>query len=95
MSLSTEPSQRPGKPFNLELIDATKRFGSFVANDRVSLHVPAGTFHPLIGENGVMSHGEFIHETTPAQADIKKPSVTTWPGIERLAATPTTLIMNH
>ncbi len=46
------PVSRPTKPFDLELVDVTKRFGSFVANDKVSLKVPAGTFHALIGENG-------------------------------------------
>jgi simple sugar transport system ATP-binding protein len=46
------PTARPTKPFDLELVNVTKRFGSFVANDSVSLKVPAGTFHALIGENG-------------------------------------------
>jgi simple sugar transport system ATP-binding protein len=43
---------RPGKPLALELVKVTKRFGSFVANDQVSLKIPPGTFHALIGENG-------------------------------------------
>ena len=43
---------RPAKPPRLELVNVTKRFGSFVANDRISFTVPAGTFHALIGENG-------------------------------------------
>ena len=30
----------------------TKRFGEFTALDHVSLKVPAGTFHALLGENG-------------------------------------------
>src|SRR5713226_7256972 len=46
------PQARPDKPPDLELVKVTKRFGSFVANDRISLKVPAGTFHALIGENG-------------------------------------------
>src|SRR5207244_2590395 len=46
------PQPRPTKPFDLELVKVTKRFGSFVANDEISLKVPSGTFHALIGENG-------------------------------------------
>jgi simple sugar transport system ATP-binding protein len=45
-------STRPLKPPRLELVKVTKRFGSFVANHEVSLDVPPGTFHALIGENG-------------------------------------------
>jgi simple sugar transport system ATP-binding protein len=30
----------------------TKRFGAFTALDDVSMHVPAGSFHALLGENG-------------------------------------------
>ena len=36
----------------LELRDITKTFGSVVANDRVSISVPARTIHALVGENG-------------------------------------------
>src|SRR6266436_1318393 len=46
------PSPRPAQPPRLELLNVTKRFGAFVANDKVSLTVPPGTFHALIGENG-------------------------------------------
>ena len=36
----------------LELRQVTKRFGSFTANDRISLTVDPGTVHCLLGENG-------------------------------------------
>ena len=36
----------------LEAIGLSKRFGSFKALDGVSLKVPAGEFHALLGENG-------------------------------------------
>src|ERR1700722_20355517 len=37
---------------SLETIGMTKVFGSLVALDDVSINVPAGTFHALLGENG-------------------------------------------
>jgi len=46
------PPARPSKPLPLELVNVTKRFGTFVANDNISLKVPPGTFHALLGENG-------------------------------------------
>ncbi len=46
------PPARPEKPLPLELVKITKRFGSFVANNEISLSVPPGTFHALLGENG-------------------------------------------
>jgi simple sugar transport system ATP-binding protein len=36
----------------LELRNITKRFGSVLANDRVSVSVRSGTIHAIVGENG-------------------------------------------
>ncbi len=33
-------------------MNVTKRFGTFIANDSVSMRVKPGTFHALLGENG-------------------------------------------
>ena len=41
------------RPLNgLRLVGVTKRFGSLVANDEISLDVRAGAIHGLLGENG-------------------------------------------
>ncbi|GBC93760.1 Ribose import ATP-binding protein RbsA [bacterium HR15] len=36
----------------VEMRGITKRFGALVANERVDLHVRAGTLHAIVGENG-------------------------------------------
>ena len=36
----------------LEVLGMSKRFGSLAALDNVSLNIPAGSFHALLGENG-------------------------------------------
>jgi ABC-type uncharacterized transport system ATPase subunit len=48
MTAAPSESQSP----RLELVNLTKRFGTFVANDTVSLKLEPGTFHALLGENG-------------------------------------------
>jgi ABC-type uncharacterized transport system ATPase subunit len=40
------------KAIGVETIGMTMRFGAFTALDNVSLKVPAGSFHALLGENG-------------------------------------------
>ncbi|MFB2553415.1 ABC transporter ATP-binding protein [Ensifer soli] len=37
---------------SIETVDMTMRFGAFTALDHVSIKVPAGSFHALLGENG-------------------------------------------
>ena len=45
--------RHPGaRPLALETVGLIKRFGSLVANDNISLRVPAGTIHAVVGENG-------------------------------------------
>lgn len=36
----------------LEIVCMSKRFGDVIALDNVSVHIPAGGFHALLGENG-------------------------------------------
>lgn len=40
------------RPPEIELVKITKRFGSLVALDQVSMGLKSGTFHALLGENG-------------------------------------------
>ncbi len=42
----------PARGPSLETMGMTKTFGRFTALDDVSVNVPAGTFHALLGENG-------------------------------------------
>jgi len=46
----SEPVSR--RALGVEAISMTKRFGAFAALDRVSMKVPAASFHALLGENG-------------------------------------------
>jgi general nucleoside transport system ATP-binding protein len=46
------PSPAPRRAIGLEAIGMRKVFGPLIALDDVSLKVPAGTFHALLGENG-------------------------------------------
>lgn len=36
----------------IQMIDVTKRFGDFVANDKINLELQKGEIHALLGENG-------------------------------------------
>lgn len=40
------------KPPDLEVVNMTKKFGSLIALENVSMHLKPGTFHALLGENG-------------------------------------------
>ncbi len=46
------PLPQSGKAVGIDTIDMTMRFGSFTALDHVSIKVPPGSFHALLGENG-------------------------------------------
>lgn len=49
---STAPPETSSAPPKLEVVNMTKRFGSLVALDNVSMTLKPGTFHALLGENG-------------------------------------------
>src|SRR3982074_1233457 len=46
------PPPVPERALGVEALAMTKRFGEFAALDDVSIKVPAGSFHALLGENG-------------------------------------------
>lgn len=46
------PLPKAGKAIGIDTLGMTMRFGSFTALDDVSIAVPAGSFHALLGENG-------------------------------------------
>ena len=52
MTAQKVPILQPGKAPSLEAINMTKRFGAMMALDNVSVNIPAGSFHALLGENG-------------------------------------------
>jgi ABC-type uncharacterized transport system ATPase subunit len=50
------PPQSDHEAVRSGTVNVTQRFGSFVANDKISLKVPAGTFHALGGEMERQKH---------------------------------------
>ncbi|UWU18757.1 ABC transporter ATP-binding protein (plasmid) [Rhizobium sullae] len=46
------PLPEAGKAVGIETHGMTMRFGGFTALDNVSMKIPSGTFHALLGENG-------------------------------------------
>ena len=51
-AVGTLPASPPGRAVAVSTVGMTKRFGGFTALDDVSIAVPAGAFHVLLGENG-------------------------------------------
>ena len=49
---ATASAASPLRAIGVSAVDMTKRFGTFTALDHVSIEVPAGQFHVLLGENG-------------------------------------------
>ena len=54
MTTATEitSTETQNSPPLLEVVEMTKRFGTFTALDHVSMTLKPGTFHALLGENG-------------------------------------------
>src|SRR5262249_41660628 len=52
MSNLIPPQIEPTGAARLEATGMSKRFGSLIALEDVSITVPAGSFHALLGENG-------------------------------------------
>lgn len=52
MTAQKIPTLAPGKAPALEAVNMTKRFGAMTALDNVSVNIPSGSFHALLGENG-------------------------------------------
>lgn len=51
-AIAVKPETHVVGPPELKVVDMTKRFGSLVALDDVSMLLKPGTFHALLGENG-------------------------------------------
>src|SRR5207253_5380171 len=52
MLISDQKPSTLDKAVGVEAIGMTMRFGAFTALENVSIKVPAGSFHALLGENG-------------------------------------------
>ncbi|WP_020181333.1 ABC transporter ATP-binding protein [Methylopila sp. M107] len=52
MLISDQKPLALDKALSVEAIGMTMRFGAFTALENVSIKIPAGTFHALLGENG-------------------------------------------
>ncbi|PZM11510.1 ABC transporter ATP-binding protein [Rhizobium tubonense] len=52
MLVTDTPLPQPGAAVGVQTLDMTMKFGSFTALDHVSINIPAGSFHALLGENG-------------------------------------------
>ncbi|WP_372602757.1 ABC transporter ATP-binding protein [Actibacterium sp.] len=48
----TRVLETPAGAISVEALNMTMRFGDFTALDNVSINIPAGSFHALLGENG-------------------------------------------